>query len=522
MEAELKKKKKTQLQLENEQQVRQSWDKGDEVEIFSNTHQEWYLGEVVDIIKDDEGEWLNCVWARANGEAMSKQVQRFSTDVRPIQDDHSTSGSSSDETATSPKDKSNTKSPAEKIQDLAKKIAQRKTNFRRRAPPFSRTLRPSTFTYPATSGARRSRKLLDLEETQEKNQHVVDSMPSNKRHKLKRLNLEIMKPQQVREFIRSMGSAYERYTNKFRNVKGSQLVKFNENSLQKFGVNHKLHRLKILLEIEKNKSSSSHLFESDIEVLNWTPLTVKEFCSKHSSKLISIYAQKFFNHGIDGMLLFDLDQKDLTTIGIQKIHQQRVLDIILKFKAKTFPESEEEEKDPESSNNGNSIILNDDDNSNNNNKRTRGSVAHIDVSQLNGNMISNGVGNNNDAIIYTMGQLLLELGKMFSVGKIQKLTSTLERQLVELQQNSVHPQMLNRESLNVEENHNNDHEGDDKTDLILKMSDRVNNSPTGLDSAAAWIKTNMGAKGHKRRSSLPYINAPIDEEDDDEDISDIE
>lgn len=65
--------------------MRQGWDKGDEVEIFSNTHQEWYLGEVVDIIKDDEGEWLNCVWARANGEAMSKQVQRFSTDVRPVQ-----------------------------------------------------------------------------------------------------------------------------------------------------------------------------------------------------------------------------------------------------------------------------------------------------------------------------------------------------------------------------------------------------------------------------------------------------
>lgn len=66
-------------------QTRQSWDKGDEVEIFSNTHQEWYLGEIVDIIKDEEGEWLNCVWARSNGEAMSKQVQRFSTDVRPVQ-----------------------------------------------------------------------------------------------------------------------------------------------------------------------------------------------------------------------------------------------------------------------------------------------------------------------------------------------------------------------------------------------------------------------------------------------------
>ena len=53
------------------------------MEIFSNTHKEWYLGEVVDVIKDEEGEWLNVVWKRDNGEAMSKQVQRFSTDVRP-------------------------------------------------------------------------------------------------------------------------------------------------------------------------------------------------------------------------------------------------------------------------------------------------------------------------------------------------------------------------------------------------------------------------------------------------------
>merc|ERR1719414_610910 len=82
--------------VEKERKVRQSWGPKDEVEIFSNTHQEWYLGEIVDIIKDEEGEWLNCVWARSNGEAMSKQVQRFSTDVRPVQDDssdHSSSGS---------------------------------------------------------------------------------------------------------------------------------------------------------------------------------------------------------------------------------------------------------------------------------------------------------------------------------------------------------------------------------------------------------------------------------------------
>merc|ERR1719384_481962 len=191
---------KSQQFQEKERAVRQAWDKGDEVEIFSNTHQEWYLGEVVDIIKDDEGEWLNCVWARANGEAMSKQVQRFSTDVRPVQDDNSSTDGSSDEvTSNSPNNSEGSKSQAHKIKDLAKKIAQRKNNFRRRCPAFSRTLRPSTFTYPATSASRRSRKLLDLEETQEKNQHVIDCMPSlnNKKQSMKRIDIASMKPLQV-------------------------------------------------------------------------------------------------------------------------------------------------------------------------------------------------------------------------------------------------------------------------------------------------------------------------------------
>ena len=112
---------------------------------------------------------------------MSKQVQRFSTDVRPVQDDNSSTDGSSDEvTSNSPNNASDGygRSHVDKIKDLAKKIAQRKNNFRRRCPLFSRTLRSSTFTYPASSSSRRSRKLLDLEETPEKNQHVIDCIPS--------------------------------------------------------------------------------------------------------------------------------------------------------------------------------------------------------------------------------------------------------------------------------------------------------------------------------------------------------
>merc|ERR1719334_752184 len=214
-------------------QIRTSWGKGDQVEIFSNTHQEWYLGEVVDIIKDDEGEWLNCVWARTNGEAMSKQVQRFSTDVRPVQDDDDDADTASDEvtdsaagnarSSASPRSSSGSpknKSKKSKAQQLADMLKQRNENFRRRAPPFSRTLRPSTFTYPATSSARRQRKLLDLEEQHEKNQHVIDRVPGLKdgrsSNKKPTKDISSMKPPQVREFIRSLGSAYEQYVKKFK------------------------------------------------------------------------------------------------------------------------------------------------------------------------------------------------------------------------------------------------------------------------------------------------------------------
>jgi len=68
---------------------------------------------------------------------------------------------------------------------------------------------------------------------------------------------------------------------------------------------------------------------------------------------------------------------------------------------------------------------------------------------------------------------------------------------------------------------NDEEDDDDDKALIMKMSDRVDTSPTGVD--AAWIKTQTNAKGHKRRSSLPYINTnQLEDDEDDEDISDIE
>lgn len=147
-----------------------------------------------------------------------------------------------------------------------------------------------------------------------------------------------MKPNQVRDFIRSLGKAYERYASKFKNVTGRDLLKYNETALSKI-VSPKLHRNKILLEISKNSPSNqySSIFNANVDVLNWNPVKVKEWCSK--TQFISMYAQKFYNHGIDGMILFELDSKDLTTIGVKKMHQQRVMDILQKFAVTNFPSS---------------------------------------------------------------------------------------------------------------------------------------------------------------------------------------
>jgi len=510
-------------------QIRTSWGKGDQVEIFSNTHQEWYLGEVVDIIKDDEGEWLNCVWARTNGEAMSKQVQRFSTDVRPVQDDDDADTASDEVTdsaagnarsSASPRSSSGSpknKSKKSKAQQLADMLKQRNENFRRRAPPFSRTLRPSTFTYPATSSARRQRKLLDLEETNEKNQHVVDSMP-RPNATAKRLDLTSMKPRQVQDFIRALGSAYERYVTKFRRVRGPELVKLSEAQMQKL-IPLKLHRNRVLMEIARHTLDSpvfAALAESDIEVLKWTSAQVSTWLGKQ--QVTALYATKFANHGVDGLLLFELDNKDLSTIGVNKKHQTRVLDIIAHFAQQQFPTDADDEKDAEA--NGDAKGM-----------KRRVSVANVDLAQLNGG-IAAGAGQNNDAIIYTMGQLLLELGQMFKGDKVQELTTTLKRQLAELQSNSQHPGLgsvdrgtsVELAGLGIEVREPGGGGGEDDGKLVLKMQDRADSSPTGVN--AAWINTQMNHKGHARRSSLPYINTnqleQDDVEDEEEDISDIE
>merc|ERR1711971_1086436 len=150
-----------------------------------------------------------------------------------------------------------------------------------------------------------------------------------------------------------------------------------------------------------------------------------------------------------------------------------------------------------------------------------------------------GGGGNNDAIIYTMGELLLELGQMFKGDKVQALTTTLKRQLAELQSNSEHELGGGGESLRGRSVEMGDIEivEEQKTSLRKRRDSgvngpgklvdvRVDSSPTGVN--ADWIKTQMNRKGHARRGSLTHINTNVDglndeeEEEEDEDISDIE
>jgi len=344
-----------------------------------------------------------------------------------------------------------------------------------------------------------------------------------------------MKPRQVQDLIRSLGSAYERYVSKFRRVRGSEFISLSEAQMTKL-VSLKLHRNRVLMEIARHTLDTpvfAALATLDAEdVLNWSSAQVSTWLSTQPPPS-TLYASKFANHGVDGLLLFELDAKDLGIIGVKKMHQSRVLEMIANFAKSHFPMDVDDEKDAESavSNGGSDKPKG---------VKRRGSMANIDLSQLNGGSGGGlGVGGgNNDAIIYTMGELLLELGQMFKGDKVQALTTTLKRQLAELQSNSEHELGGGAERGRSVEMGDIEIVEEQKTTLRKRRDSgvngpasrvgaggdaRVDSSPTGVN--ADWIKTQMNRKGHARRGSLTHINTNVDglnEEEEDEDISDIE
>lgn len=68
------------LQLVCAVEERENWDKGSELEVWSNKYGQWVSGEILDVFTDEEGEWLEIGYKN-----FSKQVQRFCEDIRPLE-----------------------------------------------------------------------------------------------------------------------------------------------------------------------------------------------------------------------------------------------------------------------------------------------------------------------------------------------------------------------------------------------------------------------------------------------------
>jgi len=68
---------------QNQDPIRQNWKTGSKIQIFSGSKKDWFVGDIISIIHDEEGEWLEIKYDK-----YSKQVQRYSTDIKPIDDEN--------------------------------------------------------------------------------------------------------------------------------------------------------------------------------------------------------------------------------------------------------------------------------------------------------------------------------------------------------------------------------------------------------------------------------------------------
>ncbi|ETO01075.1 serpentine receptor [Reticulomyxa filosa] len=354
--------------------VRVGWGKGGKVQIFSNTHQEWYTAEIIDVMKDEEGEWLNVVWNRENGEAMSKQVQRFSTDVRPVpifffkkKKGETTKNPILKKLLCTENGETEEKKPVS--QNLDEEIKQRKLSFKRRAPPFARTCTGVLWQYPATQNFRRAKKLDDVEENPEGEEE--DEAANEEKQKevggKQEIPLDHWANEQVCEWLKSLGSAYEKYVPKFRTIDGEKLKQMNEEKFIGMGL-PALHAVKLSLEIQRQmdksiskvdlfffllfvvKKATFFFFKkkkevNTVDVLNWKSADIKKWAE--GLPPLNQYASKFESHGIDGVLLFELNTEDLALIGVRQLHCKKILEIIQTFSKQIFPNFAEKEEDEE-------------------------------------------------------------------------------------------------------------------------------------------------------------------------------
>jgi len=71
---------------EEDDAKRVAWRKNTKVEIYSETALKWMPGQIQQIYNDNEGEWLVIRYTKAKGGVSTKEIQRFSNYIRPVQE----------------------------------------------------------------------------------------------------------------------------------------------------------------------------------------------------------------------------------------------------------------------------------------------------------------------------------------------------------------------------------------------------------------------------------------------------
>jgi hypothetical protein len=499
-------------------------------------------------VKDDEGEWLNCVWHRENGEAMSKQVQRYSTDVRPPE------GQNAIKVAKMGGKRKASVSGHKTLQD---EIKQRMNGFQRKAPYFSRTLRSSTFSRPASGTYRRSKRLTDITETLEEHRSKIDEDGDSGDESVRaRESVMSWSSKQTTEWVLGLGDAFKRYRSRFKGMKGSKLLALLEEdgdadeALRKLGISAKLHRAKLLFELQRITDPDFARRVDAVDVLNWTPARVKLWLYKQS--MLNLYCTMFLNNGINGALLFELDLADLETIGVREMHRKRVLSTINNFHESTFPDSvssaasrEDESKEEEALSSRASSLEGDD---------ARSSMSPVLVGASGGS--GGGGGGVSKAFVAASLQLngqvidlLADLTNLVkSIAAESSVTMTVRSDEIDGKVDEARQRFLHLRRQFNKHGGGSLEDMDDLSDDMSRMS--LSSSATasvkasakdpmiegvvgmgdvgGLSGSAEWVSTLEQKKGHKRRASVSGDITDLkmlvdgDDDEDDEDMSDLE
>mmetsp|Transcript_40546 Transcript_40546/g.50005 ORF Transcript_40546/g.50005 Transcript_40546/m.50005 type:complete len:470 (-) Transcript_40546:151-1560(-) len=95
-----KKKSKTKQKFVD---PRTLWVQGSELEVLSPGSTNWFRGKITKIFNDNEGEWLQITWNDPAKGVMAREVQRYSDQIEPINEDNNDNDNNNDSNDVSPK-----------------------------------------------------------------------------------------------------------------------------------------------------------------------------------------------------------------------------------------------------------------------------------------------------------------------------------------------------------------------------------------------------------------------------------